>query len=196
MGSSFFFFFLYLYQQALRGRYQHSCLQMRKPRFREAKPLVQCHTACKFGAISLQSPISPLAYTAFYQCWVRLATLECAHVFLGERTCNIENSSLSQGYLRYKHKFSTLITGPPESPTGYSEVKVTQLCPTLCEPMDFTVHGILQARILEWVAFPFSRGIASTQQSNPGLPHCRRILHQLSHQGSYKHSLNFEQIKN
>ena len=33
-----------------------------------------------------------------------------------------------------------------------------QLCQTLCHPMDYTVHGILQARILEWVAFPFSRG--------------------------------------
>ena len=39
-----------------------------------------------------------------------------------------------------------------------SEVKVTQLCPTFCDPMDYTVHGIPQARILEWVAFPFSRG--------------------------------------
>ena len=38
------------------------------------------------------------------------------------------------------------------------KVKVTQLCPTLCDPMDYTVHGILQVRILEWVAFPFSRG--------------------------------------
>ena len=37
-------------------------------------------------------------------------------------------------------------------------VKVTQLCLTLCNPMDYTVHGILQARILKWVAFPFSRG--------------------------------------
>ena len=34
----------------------------------------------------------------------------------------------------------------------------TQSCPTLCDPMDYTVHGILQTRILEWVAFPFSRG--------------------------------------
>ena len=34
----------------------------------------------------------------------------------------------------------------------------TQPCPTLCNPIDYTVHGILQARILEWVAFPFSRG--------------------------------------
>ena len=31
-------------------------------------------------------------------------------------------------------------------------------CVRLCDPMDCTVHGILQVRILEWVAFPFSRG--------------------------------------
>ena len=38
------------------------------------------------------------------------------------------------------------------------KVKVTQSCLTLCDPMDYTVHGIHQARILEWVAVPFSRG--------------------------------------
>ena len=37
-------------------------------------------------------------------------------------------------------------------------VKVTQSCLTLCDPMDYIVHGILQATILEWVAIPFSRG--------------------------------------
>ena len=37
-------------------------------------------------------------------------------------------------------------------------VKVSQSCPTLCDPMDYTVHGILQARILECVAILFSRG--------------------------------------
>ena len=40
-----------------------------------------------------------------------------------------------------------------------------------------SVHGILQARTLEWVAFP-------TQGLNPGLPPCRQILYQLSHKGS------------
>ena len=50
--------------------------------------------------------------------------------------------------------------------------------------MDYTVHGFLQARILEWVAVPFSREIFPTQGSNPGLLHCRQILYQLSHQGS------------
>ena len=57
------------------------------------------------------------------------------------------------------------------------KVKVTQLCPTLCDPMDYTVHGILQARILEWVAFPFSIEKAfPTQGLDSGLPHCRQIL--------------------
>ena len=39
-----------------------------------------------------------------------------------------------------------------------SEVKVAQLCLTLCNPIDYTVYGILLARMLEWVAIPFSRG--------------------------------------
>ena len=38
-------------------------------------------------------------------------------------------------------------------------MKVAWSCPTLCNPMDYTVHGILQARILEWIAVPFSKGI-------------------------------------
>ena len=38
------------------------------------------------------------------------------------------------------------------------KVKATQSCPTLLDPIDYTVHGILQARILEQVAFPFSKG--------------------------------------
>ena len=37
-------------------------------------------------------------------------------------------------------------------------MEFAQLCPTLCDFMDYTVHGILQTRIPEWVAFPFSRG--------------------------------------
>ena len=45
------------------------------------------------------------------------------------------------------------------------KVKFTQSCLTLCDPMDYIVHGILKARILEWVAFPFSR--VSSQPRNP-----------------------------
>ena len=75
-----------------------------------------------------------------------------------------------------------------------SEVKVVQFCPTLCDPTDYTVLGILQARILEWVAVPLLQGIFPTQGSNPGFPHCRQILYQLSYLGSpkiYKELLKF-----
>ena len=37
------------------------------------------------------------------------------------------------------------------------DVKVTVMS-DICNPMDYTVHGILQARILKWIAFPLSRG--------------------------------------
>ena len=37
-------------------------------------------------------------------------------------------------------------------------MKAAQCCVQLCNPMDYTVHGILQARILEWVDIPFARG--------------------------------------
>ena len=67
---------------------------------------------------------------------------------------------------------------------GCVKVKVSQLCPTLSDPMDSTVYGILQARLLEWVSHSLLQGIFPTQGLNPGLPHCRRILYQLSHKGS------------
>ena len=50
----------------------------------------------------------------------------------------------------------------PYMTTGKTvKVKIAQSYPTLCNPIEYTVHGILQARILEWVAIPFSR--ASSQ---------------------------------
>ena len=51
-----------------------------------------------------------------------------------------------------------------------------------CSPPDSSIHGILWARILEWVALSFS-GVFPTQGSNPGL-HCSQTLYSLSHQGS------------
>ena len=63
-------------------------------------------------------------------------------------------------------------------------VKSLQLCPTLWDPLDcsppgFSVHGIIQARILECVAVPSSMGIFPTQGPNPHLLHllhCKQIL--------------------
>ena len=48
----------------------------------------------------------------------------------------------------------------------YIKVKLDESCPALCDPMDYIVHWILQARILEWVAFPFSRGSSQSRDWN------------------------------
>ena len=53
-----------------------------------------------------------------------------------------------------------------------------------CSPLGSSVHGITQAKILEWVAYFLLQGIFLTQGSNLGLSHCRQILYCLSHQGS------------
>ena len=52
--------------------------------------------------------------------------------------------------------------GKSQTATNENEVKVAQLCLTLCDPVDynllgFSIHGILQVRILEWIAISFSR---------------------------------------
>ena len=63
------------------------------------------------------------------------------------------------------------------------KVKVTQLCLTVCNPKDYAVHGILQASILEWVAFLFSRG--SSQPRDRTWVSCIAggfFFYQLSHQ--------------
>ena len=63
------------------------------------------------------------------------------------------------------------------------ECEVAQSCLTLCHPTDYTVHGILQARILELVAFPFYSGSSHTGIKPRSLA-LRQILYQLSHKGS------------
>ena len=69
---------------------------------------------------------------------------------------------------------SCSVVSDPCSPPGCSvhgdspgmylvKVKDAQSCQTLCNPMDYRVHGILQARILEWVPFLFSRGSSQSR---------------------------------
>ena len=64
------------------------------------------------------------------------------------------------------------------------KVKVAQSCLTLCDPMDCIAHGILQAKNAGVGSLSLLQGIFPTQGSNPGLPHCRQILYQMSHKGS------------
>ena len=73
------------------------------------------------------------------------------------------------------------------------EVLDAQACPTVCDlmdcsPPDSSVRGILQVRILNRGAIPFSRGSSwpgdRTRGLNPGLLHCRQILYRMGYQGS------------
>ena len=76
--------------------------------------------------------------------------------------------------------------------------EVTQSCPTLCDPMDcslpgFSVHGIFQAKVLEWVAIAFSRGSSCPRdRTKVSCITGRRfeMLYPLSHQGSPNSDLN------
>ena len=96
-------------------------------------------------------------------------------------------SYYSKVNLLYKYMYPLFLTLFPYKPLQCIWCLVAQSCLTLCNPMDCSppgssVHGILQARILAWVAI--LQGIFLTQGSNPGLLHCRQILYHLSHQGS------------
>ena len=70
---------------------------------------------------------------------------------------------------------------PSEPPGKPSWVKVGQTCPTLCDSIDYTVHGILQARILEWVVVPFSRGSSQPRDRTQVFLIAGRFFYQLNH---------------
>ena len=64
--------------------------------------------------------------------------------------------------MKHTNHNSKLGSGRKKLPTYNSvkvKVKVPQLSSTLCDPMDYIVHGILQTRILDWIAFLVSRGL-------------------------------------
>ena len=82
--------------------------------------------------------------------------------------------------------------GPEGSASSWwrKEREVAQSCLTLWDPKDSlgalpcsSIYGILQGRVLEWVAISFSRGFSRPRDMNLGLPHCRQMLYLLSHQG-------------
>ena len=76
-----------------------------------------------------------------------------------------------------------------KGPLAYVHAKSLQSCSTLCDPMDYnptgsSVHGILQARILEWVAMPASN--PGIKPMSPAAPVLQADSLPLSHQGSPK----------
>ena len=88
------------------------------------------------------------------------------------------------------HIVSRLTSEPPGKPRKqYVKVNVIQSCPTLCKPTDLYSPWNSPSQNTGVGSLSLLQGISSTQGSNTGLPHCRRILYQLSHKGSPENSL-------
>ena len=85
-------------------------------------------------------------YIAESLCWTPKTNMALQIKYTSIKLKNVKVKKQTPEYIHnYKKWYKVLVNG-------------TKSCPTLCDPMDYTVHGILQARILEWVAFSFSRG--------------------------------------
>ena len=80
--------------------------------------------------------------------------------------------------------FSSTFRASHEGHSLKVKLKVTQLSPTLCDPVDYTVHGNCPGQNTGVGNLSLLQGIFQTQGSNPGLLHCRQILYHLSHKGS------------
>ena len=132
---------------------------------------------------------------SFYMTWLYLSTITIIwnylliYLFIMHLLSLNENSKEHDSFCSFlclmQGKHTTYIPLIKLNTAGKSH----QSCPTLCDPIDgsppgSSVHGFLQARTLELVAISFSKGIFSTQESNPGLLHCRQILYWLSYEGS------------
>ena len=109
----------------------------------------------------LKFPVVMMGFSVLLAQFLVLIVWQCIVRYIHDKDCYVflENWSLyhMQCSCLSLLTFLALKSALPKVNVA-EKVKVTQSCLTLCDPMDYTVHGILQARILEWVAFPFSRG--------------------------------------
>ena len=107
-----------------------------------------CAWCCSFGGTQQNWPWSPTLVHI-------LCLLHSGHptwLFLVSQTayCSQRTGLDAQNmYILKALAYSTTLSSRSQS---------CPVCPTLCNPKDYTGHGLLQARILEWIAFPFSRG--------------------------------------
>ena len=104
-----------------------------------------------------ESEVAKLCPTLYYPMGYSLPD-SSVHGIFQERVLQWVAISFSRGSSQPRSLTLKADALPSEPPGKPAKVKVAQSCPTLCDPMNYTVHGILQARILEWIAFPFYRG--------------------------------------
>ena len=102
---------------------------------------------------------------------------ECTHSFTFQaRVYFLEQfkvqSKIEWEGQKYPIHLQLLLPSLPLSSKGsfdeilFPKVKVAQSCSTLCNPVDYTVHGLLQVRILEWVGFPFFRRLSQPRDQS------------------------------
>ena len=111
-------------------------------------------SASAFLSMNIQG-WSPLGWTG----WISLQSKGLSRVFSNTTVQNINSFVLSLLY----GPTLTSICDQWKNNEREMKIKVSQSCPTLCNPMAYTVCGDLQARILEWLAFPFSRGSSQSR---------------------------------
>ena len=115
-----------------------------------------------FNSATPQAPLSTVILQVRIAEWVAISFSRD----LPKPRIEPSSPALAGGFFTLSH------LGSPWTRLGVGKVRVAQLCPTLCDPMDCIVHGILQARKLEWGSLSLLQGIFTTQGSNPGLLHC------------------------
>ena len=76
------------------------------------------------------------------------------------------------------------------------KVKVAQSCPTVCNSIEYKAHGILQAGILEWVAFPFSRGSSQPRDRTPASHIAGGFVTTWATREAYKYNFDYSYILN
>ena len=133
------------------------------------KPLaMHCCTGCILVKLALDPAWVPSPRSGPPACWHRNMAVEYTHQQMDEHVAvSFQSDSISTWpsflcvYLCASSCLLLLLLTVPHGMWNLSspvKVKVAQVCWTLCDPMVCIVHGIFQARILKWVAFPFSRG--------------------------------------
>ena len=129
-----------------------------------AEPCVRAEPRWKHSTLRVPppTPLAPQADTARARRGIGLGHNQLQKGWEGWGGVRYQSAGNSR-VTRPSHKHWRVVdrSAPTEIPLPLcfcSEGKVAQLCLTLCNPMDYTVCGILQATILEWVAFPFSSG--------------------------------------
>ena len=98
---------------------------------------------------------------------------------MGESLMASGHLTYSQEYLKHKEALDYW-----KAWVLKDELKVTQSCPALCDPMVYAVHGIFQAGVLEWVAISFSRGSFQPRDWTKVSRTVGRSFYRLSHQRS------------